>query len=263
MPQSRKWQLTFNNPEEHGFSHEVIVEAIEGLSAVTYWCMCDEIGAEETYHTHLYIVFENPKAHTVIGNAFPGAHRENVKGTSQQNRDYVLKDGEKYNKQPDGTYDYVDSSGKRESFLVLTERFTRFELIFRVSSKSSAATVKALDRALSKFPQGTFQSITVDNGCEFQDCYGMEYDAMGHKRTTVYYCHPYCSSERGSNERANRIIRRYFPKKQSLKAYTQKDCDRVAAAINDMHRRILGYATAAELFALEVAKLQTSPQNIF
>lgn len=50
---------------------------------------------------------------TVIANAFPGAHRENIKGTSQQNRDYVLKDGDKYNKQPDGSYDYVDSSGKR------------------------------------------------------------------------------------------------------------------------------------------------------
>lgn len=113
MPQSRKWQLTFNNPAEHGFSHDSIVERIESLASVTYWCMCDEVGSEGTYHTHLYICFLNPKLHTVLENAFPGAHRENVKGTSQQNRDYVLKDGEKYNKQPDGTYDYVDSSGKR------------------------------------------------------------------------------------------------------------------------------------------------------
>lgn len=113
LPQSRKWQLTFNNPAEHGFTHDAIVEAIENLASVVYWCLCDEVGSEGTYHTHLYIVFQNPKAHTVIANAFPGAHRENVKGTSQQNRDYVLKDGEKYNKQPDGSYDYVDSSGKR------------------------------------------------------------------------------------------------------------------------------------------------------
>lgn len=42
---------------------------------------------------HLYIVFQNPKAHTVIANAFSGAHREPVRGTSQQNRDYILKDG--------------------------------------------------------------------------------------------------------------------------------------------------------------------------
>lgn len=115
MPQSRKWQLTFNNPEEHGFTHDAITAAIENLASVVYWCMCDEVGSEGTYHTHLYICFQNPKAHTVIANAFPGAHRENVKGTSQQNRDYVLKDGEKYNKQPDGSYDYVDGSGKRHT----------------------------------------------------------------------------------------------------------------------------------------------------
>ena len=37
MPQSRKWQLTFNNPEELGFSHDQIVEALENLAAVTYY----------------------------------------------------------------------------------------------------------------------------------------------------------------------------------------------------------------------------------
>ena len=55
MPQSRKWQLTFNNPAEHGFTHDAIVEAIENLASVVYWCLCDETGSEGTYHTHLYI----------------------------------------------------------------------------------------------------------------------------------------------------------------------------------------------------------------
>lgn len=112
MPQSRKWQLTINNPTEHGLTHEKIVEAINKLASVNYWCMCDETGSEGTYHTHVYLCFQHPKAHTVIANAFPGAHRENVKGTSQENRDYVLKDGEKYGKQPDGSYRYTDRSGK-------------------------------------------------------------------------------------------------------------------------------------------------------
>lgn len=45
-------------------------------------------------------------------NRFPGIHRENVKGSSAQNRAYVLKDGEKYHKASDGSYMYTDSSGK-------------------------------------------------------------------------------------------------------------------------------------------------------
>lgn len=112
MPQSRKWQLTINNPVEKGITHEVLKESLAKFTGMLYWCMCDEIGSEGTYHTHVYFVLRTPTIHTVVENRFPNIHRENVKGTSQQNRDYVLKDGEKYNKSPDGSYSYTDGSGK-------------------------------------------------------------------------------------------------------------------------------------------------------
>lgn len=149
--------------------------------------------------------------------------------------------------------------GKRQSLLVLTERLTRYELVFRVSAKNAKSTVRALDNALSKFPQGTFKTVTVDNGSEFQDCYGMEHDRQGNKRLTVYYCHPYTSCERGSNERQNRLLRRYFPKGRSMAKVTQKDCDRAADAINSMPRKLFDYRSSADLFADELAKLQLTP----
>ena len=123
MPQSRKWLLTFNNPADHGYQQDAIVEQLETFASVLYWCMCDEIGSEGTYHTHLYIAFKTPRMHTVIENAFPGAHRDIVRGASQQNRDYILKDGEKYNKQPDGSYDYTDSGGKQHTGTNYTDTF--------------------------------------------------------------------------------------------------------------------------------------------
>jgi len=147
------------------------------------------------------------------------------------------------------------SKGLMQSLLVLTERKTRFEIIFRSLGKTSADTVIALNNLLPMFPAGTFKTITVDNGSEFQDCKGMEHDTQGNKRLTVYYCHPFSSFERGSNERNNRIIRRYLPKGQSLRHITQHDCDQIAAHINDMPRKILGYATAKELFDKEIAAL--------
>lgn len=155
------------------------------------------------------------------------------------------------------------SKGQRQSILTLTERKTRFEIILRVPSKTMAATVRALESTLSKFPQGTFKTITVDNGSEFQDCQGMEYDKHGYRRLTVYYAHPYSSWERGSNERNNRIIRRWLPKGKSLAKVTQKDCDRIAAAMNAMPRKILNYATAAQLFEQEIANLQPTQEKIF
>lgn len=155
------------------------------------------------------------------------------------------------------------SEGQRQSFLTLTERKTRFEIIFRAKDKTSKTTVKALDSVLSKFPNGTFQTITVDNGSEFQDCYGMEHDKSGDKRLTVYYCHPYCSCERGSNERNNRIIRRFFPKGKSLAKYTQKDCDKAAHAMNTMPRKILDYDTAQDRFIQELSLIDPAFAKIF
>ena len=148
-----------------------------------------------------------------------------------------------------------NSKGRNQSVLVLTERLTRYEIILRVPDKTAKSTVRALDNAFLKYPKGLFQSITVDNGPEFQDCYGMEHDRNGNERTKIYYCHPYCSSERGSNERANRIIRRFFLKGQSLESCTSKDCQKVMEYMNNLPRRILDYATPAELFQSHLEKL--------
>ncbi len=152
-----------------------------------------------------------------------------------------------------------NAKGQRQSILTLTERKTRYEIIFRAAAKTGAATVAALNKIIRQFPQGTFQTITVDNGSEFQDCYGMEHDPQGAKRLTVYYAHPYSSWERGTNERNNRIIRRYFPKGKSLAKVTQKQCDAVAASINAMPRKILDWHTAQELFEQEIANLMNQP----
>lgn len=88
----------------------------------------------------------------------------------------------------------------------------------------------------------------------------MEHDRHGNKRLTVYYAHPYSSWERGTNERNNRIIRRYFPKGKSLAKVTQKQCDAVAASINAMPRKVLDWHTAQELFEQEIANLRNSQQ---
>lgn len=138
--------------------------------------------------------------------------------------------------------------GKGQSVLVLTERLTRYELVFKVPDKTAATTNRMVESTLSKFPKGTFKSITVDNGSEFAAAHALP--------LPVYYCHPFRSSERGSNENANRLIRRYFRKGESLSHRTQNDCDIVARTINSMHRKILGYRTAEEVFQEYLAALQ-------
>lgn len=89
--QSRKWQLTINNPQEKQLTHEEIKRLIEGFKSIQYYCLSDEIA--RTHHTHVYLLFNNPVRFSTIKNRFEKAHIEKAYGTSIQNRDYVFKEG--------------------------------------------------------------------------------------------------------------------------------------------------------------------------
>lgn len=135
------------------------------------------------------------------------------------------------------------SSGRGEALLVLTERVTRAQIIEKLIDKTMSEVTRHLTSIVSRYPKGTFRTITVDNGSENQD-----YEGMKKLVGEIYYCHPYSSWERGSNENQNRLIRRFFPKHESMQNKTQADADKAAAFINNMPRKILGYHTSQELF---------------
>lgn len=135
--------------------------------------------------------------------------------------------------------------------LVLTERKHNLELVFRLSGKTQACVVKQLDRIErqlgSKRFREVFKSITCDNGCENLDSVGIERSILTkQRRTTVYYAHPYSAYERGANEGANVLIRRFAPKGSDLGKLTRADVKRIAHWMNHYPRRKLGYASAFE-----------------
>ena len=90
----RKYLLTFNNPQDHNYGHERIKAILEEFPSCVYWCMRDEVGGEtQTYHTHLYVAFKNAVEFLTLQRHFYGARIDPAKGTHQQNRDYVRKEG--------------------------------------------------------------------------------------------------------------------------------------------------------------------------
>lgn len=96
-----------------------------------------------------------------------------------------------------------------------------------------------------------FKTITVDNGTEFTDANGIEKN----KRTTLYYCHPYSSWERGSNENQNKFVRRHIPKGKSMLKVTDKQVKYIQDWMNNYERAILGWQTPKERFLQELSKL--------
>lgn len=89
---SRKYQLTFNNPEKHkNCSHLAIKEKLLTWENMVYWCMCDEIA--KAPHTHLFFQLKNPIYFSSVKKAFPSAHIEESQGTAEENRLYIRKEG--------------------------------------------------------------------------------------------------------------------------------------------------------------------------
>lgn len=93
--QRNGFQLTINNPEDHGLGHTALKRILmENFTTLDYYCMADEIGGEtETYHTHLYVHFASRVRVSTVKKHFPPAHIDVANGTAKQNIDYVKKAG--------------------------------------------------------------------------------------------------------------------------------------------------------------------------
>ena len=142
--------------------------------------------------------------------------------------------------------------------LVLTERLTRYEIIFKMPNKKAESVVKCINKLEYKYGKmfrKIFKTITVDNGSEFSDFEGLERSIYNGKRVSVFYCHPYTSCERGSNERINRDIRRRLPKGTNFTPLSDDQIQAVQDWINDYPREVLGFATAAEKFTEQLAAI--------
>ena len=90
--QSRKWQITLNNPADKGLTHEVIKAKIQDNKSVKYYCLADEVGAEGTPHTHIFLYCSRLRFST-LKRMFPEGHIERAYGTAEENRAYIRKDG--------------------------------------------------------------------------------------------------------------------------------------------------------------------------
>lgn len=180
-------------------------------------------------------------------------------GESIENRPDEVKDRENF-----GHWEMDTVKGKqgvtKSCMLVLTERKTRDEIIVKLPDQKAASVVEAIDRLERKWGDmftKVFRSITVDNGVEFSDYEGLERSVLheGEKRTFAFYCHPYSSWERGSNENNNRLIRRHIPKGEDFDEKQDRDIEYIENWINNYPRGIFGFKTSAQLFEEEIRKL--------
>lgn len=124
------------------------------------------------------------------------------------------------------------------------ERRSRYLVGVKIPAITAQATLDAQHGIYAAMPAHAARSITVDNGSEFAFHYRLA-DTLA---IPTYFADPYSAYQRGTNEHFNGRIRRYLPKGTSFHDLHQHELDAYIAEINNRPRKVLGWATPAEVF---------------
>lgn len=157
--------------------------------------------------------------------------------------------------------DTVESGKKKGTacLLTLVERKNRSALIFKLRAQTQKEVHKVKDSLEKELgPEDfsrTFKTITVDNGSEFLDSETLEksIEKIDKPRTNIYYCHPYASYERGSNEQMPTLIRRFIPKGSAISKYSKARINEIESWVNNYPRRILDSHTSMQLLKKDIS----------
>ena len=148
--------------------------------------------------------------------------------------------------------DCIEGPKGKDGYRLLTivDRKLRKTLAFKLPNQDQKNVINILDKLERKMGRvefsKMFKTITVDNGSEFLNHKKMERSLRSKTkiRAQIYYCHPYSSWERGTNEQTNGMIRRFIPKGISISPIPKKSILEIEEWLNDYPRRIFGGKSA-------------------
>jgi IS30 family transposase len=125
-----------------------------------------------------------------------------------------------------------------------TERTSGVTFFGKTRDGTAESCDSVLTEKLSRLPRTVLRTLTRDRGKENLGWREVE-RTLGLK---VFFAHPYCSSERGTNENTNGLIRRFFPKKTDWSKVPDSDLERAEYLLNTRPRKRHGGLTPVEVF---------------
>ena len=140
--------------------------------------------------------------------------------------------------------DTIYGLNQKSYLLTMVDIATMYTIIVKLPNKEAATVERAISSIIanSLLP---FLSITSDNGTEFAN----------HANITLkykidwYFCHPYCSGERGLNENTNGLIRDFYPKRTDFRAISDEGIRKVQNTLNTRPRERIGFSRPAHAMA--------------
>ena len=139
-------------------------------------------------------------------------------------------------------YSYLDK-GILTFFLTREKLFLAF-IMNRCTKGAVKLVFNKLERQLGIYDFLTlFNTILTDRGSEFGDPESLENGINGIMQSSIYYCDPMRSSQKGGIEQTHTMLRMILPKKTSFEYLTQWDLRTIVDHINSTPRESLGGRT--------------------
>ena len=134
---------------------------------------------------------------------------------------------------------------EKQVLSVTVDRKSGYVFLQKLSDKRAEPRQRALVTLLNHLPRGYARSLTLDNGLENR------YHQSLTQQTgcPVFFCHPYHAWEKGTVENTIGLIRRYLPKKSSLRTLETADLLSIQSLLNDRPRKRLGFLTPFEVLS--------------
>ena len=129
------------------------------------------------------------------------------------------------------------------ALLSIVERKSGYTLIAKLADRTASSACSAMVKLLKPMAH-LVKTVTTDNGGEF--AHHEQFDAaLG---CMSYFCRPYASWQRGTNENTNGLIRQYVPKGRDLATVSQEEIDLIMDRLNHRPRKRLGFKTPHQVF---------------
>ena len=129
----------------------------------------------------------------------------------------------------------------KQGLYTLVDRKSGFAFIRHIQN-GFAQTI--YEETINICKQNSILSITYDNEVEFSyhDLIALDANIL------IYFCFPYHSWEKGTNENTNGLIRQYYPKGIVHDNIEKKDIIKLQNKLNHRPRKRLSYLTPYEVF---------------
>lgn len=134
--------------------------------------------------------------------------------------------------------------GSKAAVVSIRDRKSRVQWFEKVEDLKAQTVNRAIVRIFNRIPVDLHKTVTFDRGSEFAEWEMIE--KIFHEIVT-YFCDPFSPYQKGTNERGNRDLRKYFPKGTDFAFVTDEQLREAEIKINKNPMKLHSWSAPYEV----------------